>query len=144
MAAHLFGAGSPGALAGMPGKGKATWTPCSAPPSSAQAGNYGDQEFLDQAQERLANYLKDSSTLHPDIRGLAFSLAAQGGDEKTYDQLWGLERQADLQEEKIRLLLALARFTQPELLQETLRRALTDDVRSQDTITVITAVGPLT
>ena len=107
----------------------------------SQAGGYGDQEFLGQAQERLATYLADHTTLHPDLRGLVFSLAAQGGDEQTYDQLWELERQADLQEEKIRLLLALARFTQPELLQETLRRALTDDVRSQDTISVITAVA---
>ena len=106
-----------------------------------QAGGYGDQEFLAQAQERFAGYLKDSSSLHPDVRGLVFSLAAQGGDQQTYDQLWELERQTDLQEEKIRLLLSLARFTQPELLQETLRRALTDDVRSQDTITVITAVA---
>ena len=115
--------------------------PCCGPTVLGQAGGYGDQEFLAQAQERFAGYLKDSSSLHPDVRGLVFSLAAQGGEQQTYDQLWELERQTDLQEEKIRLLLSLARFTQPELLQETLRRALTDDVRSQDTITVITAVA---
>ena len=55
--------------------------------------------------------------------------------------MWELARQADLQEEKIRLLLALSRFNQPELLQETLRRTLTDDVRSQDTISVVTSVA---
>ncbi len=107
----------------------------------SQAGGYGDPEFLSQARERFDTYLKDGSTLHPDLRGLVFSLAAQGGDDTTYDALWELEKQADLQEEKIRLLLALARFTQPELLQETLRRALSDDVRSQDTISVITSVA---
>ncbi len=107
----------------------------------SQAGSYGDPEFLSQARERFDAYVKDASSLHPDLRGLVFSLAAQGGDEETYSRLWELERKADLQEEKIRLLLALGRFTQPELLQETLRRALTDDVRSQDTIMVITAVA---
>ena len=107
----------------------------------SQAGGYGDPEFLSQARERFDTYLKDGSTLHSDLRGLVFSLAAQGGDDTTYDALWELEKQADLQEEKIRLLLALARFTQPELLQETLRRALSDDVRSQDTISVITSVA---
>ena len=107
----------------------------------SQAGGYGDSEMLAQATERFNGYLKDASSLHPDLRGLVFSLAAQAGDDTTYDQLWDLERQTDLQEEKIRLLLALGRFTQPELLQETLRRALTDEVRSQDTITVITAVA---
>ena len=107
----------------------------------SQAGGYGDPEFLSQARERFDAYLKDGSTLHPDLRGLVFSLAAQGGDDTTYDALWELEKKADLQEEKIRLLLALARFTQPELLQETLRRAISDDVRSQDTISVITSVA---
>ena len=107
----------------------------------SQAGSYGDPEFLSQARERFDTYVKDASSLHPDLRGLVFSLAAQGGDEETNSRLWELEKKADLQEEKIRLLLALGRFTQPELLQETLRRALTDDVRSQDTIMVITAVA---
>ena len=107
----------------------------------SQAGGYGDREFLDQAQERFAAYLRDAGSLHPDLRGLVFSLAAQGGDEDTYNKLWDLERETQLQEEKIRLLLAVSRFSQPELLQETLRRTLTDDVRSQDTISVVTAVA---
>ena len=107
----------------------------------SQAGSYGDAEFLAQAQERFAAYLKDPAGLHPDLRGVVFSLAAQAGDAETYGQLWQLYEETDLQEEKIRLALATARFTQPELLEETLRRSLTDAVRSQDTITVITAVA---
>ena len=39
------------------------------------------------------------------------------------------------------MLISLARFSQPELLQDTLERALTDDVRSQDSITVISSVA---
>ena len=107
----------------------------------SQAGAYGDDEVLDQATARYQAYLKNASALPPDLRGVVFSLSAQAGDEDTYNQLWELERQTDLQEEKIRLLLALARFTQPELLQETLRRTLTEDVRSQDTVTLVTAVA---
>jgi puromycin-sensitive aminopeptidase len=107
----------------------------------SQAGGYGDAEMLSQATERFQGYLADSFTLPPDLRGVVFSLAAQAGDDTTYDQLWDLERKAELQEEKIRLLLAVCRFTQPELLQETLRRTLTDEVRSQDTISVVTAVA---
>ena len=106
-----------------------------------QAGGYGDEELLGQATERFKAYLGDSSSLPPDLRGVVFSLAAQAGNQQTYDQLWDLERQSDLQEEKIRLLLAVSRFTQPDLLLETLRRTLTDDVRSQDTISVVTAVA---
>ena len=106
-----------------------------------QAGGYGDETVLGEAGSRFQAYLKDSAALHPDLRGVVCSLAAQAGNQETYDQLWELERRTDLQEEKIRLLLALSRFNQVELLQETLRRTLTDDVRSQDTISVVTAVA---
>lgn len=107
----------------------------------SQAGNYQDAEVLQQAARRFAGYLQEPASLRPDLRGVVYSLAAQAGDESTYQQLWDLERKADLQEEKIRLLVSLARFRQPELLQETLERALTSEVRSQDTITVISAVA---
>ncbi|PKB80163.1 MAG: hypothetical protein BZY88_09580 [SAR202 cluster bacterium Io17-Chloro-G9] len=107
----------------------------------SQAGSYGDQAIIGQAVGRFQGYLEDHATVHPDLRGVVLSLAAQAGDQATYDRLWELEKETSLQEEKIRLIVSLARFTQPELLQETLDRALTDDVRSQDTITVVTAVA---
>ena len=107
----------------------------------SQAGGYGNTQVLEEARGRFARYLQDPASLHPDLRGLVYSLAAQTGERDTYDQLWNLAKNTDLQEEYVRLLLGLARFTSPELLQETLERSLTDDVRSQDTITVVTAVA---
>ena len=107
----------------------------------SQVGGYGDAECLEEAKGRFSSYLRDPAALHPDLRGVVYSLVAQAGDRDTYDRLWELERVADLQEEKIRLLLSLARFTSPELLQETLDRSLSDDVRTQDTISVVTSVA---
>jgi len=107
----------------------------------SQSGNYGDAEVLDQARDRFQTYLQNPESLHPDLRGVVFSLAGQTGDRSTYDQLWELEKQATLQEEKIRLLMALTRFSQPDLLRESLHRALSSDVRSQDTISVIAGVA---
>ncbi len=107
----------------------------------SQAGNYGDSEVLEEASRKFNAYRQDPASVHPDLRGVVYSLAAQGGDSTTYDQLWELARATDLQEEKIRVLISLARFNQEDLLKETLRRSLTDDVRSQDTITVVGAVS---
>ena len=107
----------------------------------SQAGNYGDEGVLAEAQNRFDQYIGDPNSLHPDIRGLVYSLCAQNGSRNTYDQLWHLAKNTDLQEEYVRLLIGLTRFTSPELLQETLTRSLTDDVRLQDTITVVTAVA---
>ena len=107
----------------------------------SQAGNYLDTDVLQEATRLFAGFIQNPASVRPDMRGVVYSLADHAGDESTYQQIWDLEKMAESQEEKIRLLLSLARFNQPELLQETLERSLTDDVRSQDTITVISAVA---
>ncbi len=107
----------------------------------SQAGNYGDTQVLNEAKSLFNKYLQDTSTVHPDLRGLVYSLVAQSGDRTTYDALWTLERSSELQEEKIRLLISLARFSDIDLLRDLLARSLTDDVRSQDTITLVSAVA---
>ncbi len=106
-----------------------------------QAGAYGNAAVLAEAKSRFSNFLEDPSSLHPDIRGAALGLVARDGDRGTYDLLWDLEKKAELQEEKIRFLGALSRFSTPELLQETLDRSLSSDVRSQDSAIVITSVA---
>lgn len=107
-----------------------------------QMGLYGDAETLAEAQRRFEDFLKDPASLHPDLRGVVYSLAAREGDRATYDTLWDLERRATLHEEKVRFLGAVARFRQPELLQETLARSLQPaEVRSQDTVIVVSNVA---
>jgi puromycin-sensitive aminopeptidase len=104
-------------------------------------GHYSDRRVLDEAARRFARYLKDPTSLHPDLRGVVYALVAQEADDATYETLWGLEQKAALQEEKVRLLLALTWLRNERLLQETLRRSLTDAVRHQDAVMVITNVA---
>ncbi len=107
----------------------------------SQAGVYGDPDTIAQAQELFEAYQTDSGNVRPDLRGVVFSLVAQSGDRAVYDRMWDLERAAELHEEKIRFLISMARFQQEDLLRETLDRSLTDDVRLQDTIFVVSAVA---
>ena len=107
----------------------------------AQLGSYEDQEALEEASTRFAHYLEEPAKVHPDIRRVVFSLAAMRGDRDTYDTIWDLQKQATLQEEKLRLLMALTDFHQTDLLDETLQRSLSEDVRVQDTISVVTSVA---
>jgi puromycin-sensitive aminopeptidase len=107
-----------------------------------QAGAYADAEVLREAKARFEEYLKEPARLHPDLRAVVLALVGQEGERKTYETLWSLEKKADLQEEKMRFLGALARFRQRELLQETLERTLNPaDVRPQDTVAVVGAVA---
>src|SRR5216110_2096176 len=71
----------------------------------------------------------------------SYSLVGQQADQATYETLWELQRKAALQEEQVRLLMALSHPRDERLLQETLRRSLTDAVRSQDAVLVITTVA---
>lgn len=107
----------------------------------SQAGGYGDPAVIGQAQDLFERYQSDPSNVRPDLRGVVFSLVGQEGDRAVYDRIWELERAAELHEEKIRLLMSLARFQQHDLLRETLDRSLSDDVRLQDTIFVVSAVA---
>ncbi len=106
-----------------------------------QSGSYNDAETLEHAGDLFRQYLESPEAVHPDLRGIVFSLAAQGGDRTTYEQLWDLEERTSMQEEKIRLLLAMSRFQDVGLLNDTLENALSSRVRSQDTITVVAGVA---
>ena len=106
-----------------------------------QAGAYGNPAVLAEARGRFEQYLGDPASLHPDLRGLVYGLAAQQGDEATYETLWRLEKSADLHEERMRLLGSLTRFESAELLQDVLQRSMSPDVRSQDTVLLVVALA---
>ena len=106
-----------------------------------QAGAYGNPAVLAAARSRFDEYLNEPASLHPDLRGMVYGLSAQQGDESTYETLWRLEKEADLHEERMRLLGALTRFESTELLQDVLKRSLSPDVRSQDTVLIVVALA---
>jgi len=107
----------------------------------SQAGSYLDPDVTAQATERFNGYMQDRESLAPDLRGVVFALAAQGGGKEIYDQIWQLEGETDLAEEKIRLLMALSRFQDADLLNATLADTLSPKVRSQDSITLVAGVA---
>ena len=106
-----------------------------------QAGLSGSPEVRDEAITRFNSYLEDPMSLDPDLRGPVFDIVGHYGDSKTFDVMWNLVRQAKLQEEKLRLLSGLSHFSKESLLSQTLERSLQGDVRSQDTVSIITNVA---
>ena len=103
-----------------------------------QFGGYGDEATLAEAKRRFDAHLDGAGALHPDLRGVVFGLVAQQGDRGAYDTLWDLERRAEMSEEKMRLLGALTRFQDRDLLTDLLTKALNpEEVRIQDAVLVI-------
>ena len=107
----------------------------------SQAGYFGDQVTINRASELFEDLIKRDKPVPPNLRGCVYSLAALGGDKTTYEQLWTLQQKTSLQEEKMRLLGALSRFQEKELLSDLLNRTLSDDVRSQDTVILVTTIA---
>ena len=104
----------------------------------SQAGVYGNPPVVAEAQRRFAAFADTGAPLHPDIRSVAFNLAAQEGGKLVYDTLWGAYHDADMHEERVRLLRALAQVRRPDLLSDLLDKAMDPDVvRAQDTVIVL-------
>ncbi len=109
--------------------------------SLGNSGHYGDKSVLEEARIKYDNHVSERQVIHPDIRTVVFNLAAQEGDKVVYDKMWALEKASDLQEEKVRLHSALSNFKDKDLLQETLKKSLSEDIRVQDSIRVIVTVA---
>jgi puromycin-sensitive aminopeptidase len=99
------------------------------------AGKCGDAETIKEAQRRFAE--RGSSPIPGDLRGTVYQISARFGDEATYEQLLQMYKQTELQEEGRRILAALTSFKDQKLIMRTLDLALSQDVRSQDSVIVI-------
>tara|TARA_Y100000590_G_scaffold396873_1_gene477959 strand:- start:29596 stop:32163 length:2568 start_codon:yes stop_codon:yes gene_type:complete len=101
------------------------------------SGQFEETEVLQKAKYELDNSLSTGHQIHADLRRPIYILAAKQGDQDLYDILWKLHSTTNLQEEKVRLLSALTQFKNSSLITKTLNRALSNKVRTHETISVI-------
>ncbi|MBI4202118.1 MAG: M1 family metallopeptidase [Chloroflexi bacterium] len=104
-------------------------------------GTFGDRATQQEATRRFMRYLEDPKSLSPDLKGVVYGLAAQAGDTRTYEAMHNLAKEEQFQEERLRLYGALARFSTKPLLEKTLELSLSSEVRSQDTVSLLTQVA---
>lgn len=104
-------------------------------------GAYGDEGTVAEAELRFKKHVDKSQILPADLRGAVYRSVMSVGDEKTFEVFLKLYRETDLQEEKNRLSTALGALKNEALLQRVLKFAMSDEVRSQDTVFVIVAVS---
>lgn len=95
-------------------------------------GKLEDKEVLLEAKRRFKTFLKNPSSLHPDLREVVYSLVAMNGDNTIHNQLIHRYKKTFDQEEKLRFLVGLCHFRTEKLLLKTLKFSLGKDVRSQN------------
>jgi len=102
---------------------------------------FKEASVLQEAQ-RLFDLHKNGTALIPvDIRFAVYAAVALKGDEKTFNEMLKMYKEADTHEEKNRILVSLACTSSQSQLERLLSFAISDQVRSQDTIGVIVSIS---
>ena len=95
-------------------------------------GKLDDDEVTLESEIRYKQFLKNPSSLSPDLVESVCSVMAWNGNSKTHEELTHLYRNAKTMEEKIRFLGAMCSFKDEKLLLKSLNFSQTSEVRSQN------------
>ncbi len=96
-------------------------------------GLSNSQDILNEASRKFNDYLK-SKKLDANLKSVVYALAAYNGDWKVYRKIKSLYMEAEMEEEKSRLLSAMAAFKQRGILKDVLEFSLSKDVRAHNAI----------
>lgn len=92
-----------------------------------------DGDVVRQSRAALDRSLAGGPALDPTVRESVVRIAAQHGDERLYDALAAAAARATSPGERSLYFLAPAAFRDPRIIDRALQRALSSDVRTQDT-----------
>jgi len=87
-------------------------------------GRSGDPATIAEAQKRFDAHCKGESTIPADVRSAVYSTVLKHGDTSTLESMMKLFREADLHEEKVRLMRTMGAVSQPELIKKVLEFAM--------------------
>lgn len=105
-----------------------------------EAGLAGDLDTIREAHA-IFKMIARGELIDPDIRGAVYRIVAHSGDVKEFNRLAQMYRKTDLHEEKNRIGAALGYFKNRLILGKAAAFAVSDDVRPQDTVGIISSIG---
>ncbi|KAK5642103.1 hypothetical protein RI129_008270 [Pyrocoelia pectoralis] len=100
-----------------------------------------DDKTVEEAKGRFKQHIRSGPYLPADLRSACYKAVLRAGNKDTYDTMLELYRSSDLHEEKDRISRALGATKDETLLAKVLDFAMSDEVRSQDTVFVIMSVA---
>ncbi|XP_069607811.1 puromycin-sensitive aminopeptidase [Ranitomeya imitator] len=104
-------------------------------------GKAGHKPTLEEARRRFKDHVEGKNTLSADLRSPVYVTVLKHGNATTLDTMLKLHKQADMQEEKNRIERVLGAIPSPELIHKVLSFSLSEEVRPQDTVSVIGGVA---
>jgi puromycin-sensitive aminopeptidase len=106
----------------------------------AQGKLGNDPTVQQQAADLYKRYNKDATAIDPNIVPSLVAILAHTGDATRYEEFDRRFRHAVTPQEERRYLFSLAAFQPKTLLERTLARTITGDIRSQDAPFLISAI----
>jgi len=100
-----------------------------------------DAQVIAEAERRFALHVKGEQLIPADFRSTVYKAVLRSGSRKMYDALLQIYREATLHEEKDRVASALGTVKNEDILKDVLTFAMSSEVRSQDTVFVISSVS---
>ena len=99
-----------------------------------------DPDIQSQAVEAYAAFQQQTRDIDPNVIPAIVSTLAFTGDQTRYEEFLDRFRKASTPQEERRYLFSLATFQTPELLERTLTKTLTDEIRTQDAPFLVSAL----
>ena len=107
----------------------------------ARMASLNDKDTIEEAKRRFALHISHTTTLPADLRIPVYRAVLSVGGAETYQTMLRLYREAELHEEKDRILRSLGEIKDEGLLAEVLEFAISDEVRAQDAVCPIMSVS---
>lgn len=104
-------------------------------------GACGNQEVLEESKRRFEFHLDGSKPLNADLRSPVYDNVLSHGGRDAYEKMLKLHDEADLHEERVRIEKSLGALKDPELINEVFQFALSNKVRDNDKVFVISSVA---
>ncbi|XP_005990128.1 puromycin-sensitive aminopeptidase [Latimeria chalumnae] len=104
-------------------------------------GKAGHKPTIEEARRRFREHVEGRQTLPADLRSPVYVTVLKHGDVGTLDTMLKLHKQADMQEEKNRIERVLGAISASDLILRVLAFSLSEEVRPQDTVSVIGGVA---
>ncbi|PSN57011.1 Puromycin-sensitive aminopeptidase [Blattella germanica] len=102
---------------------------------------FKDEVVIAEAKKRFEDHISGKTLLPADLRSAVYRAVLSDSDESTYNTMLRLYREADLHEEKDRISRAFGAIKDESILKKVVQFAMSDEVRSQDSVFVIISVA---
>ncbi len=106
----------------------------------SRLGRSGEKKVVAEAKKVFA-LIKKGMPVNPDIRGAVYATVATNGGMNEYKEFLALYKKETLHEERNRIGSAMGDFTDDKILCEVVHFAMSEHVRIQDTVSILSSVG---